>query len=283
MSRLALLLSLLLLLIPRRTFAEGPPLRAATPEAYRALLLERMNVQRFAKGKVTVQPSPGLDSVAQAHAEDMLRRGYFAHESPDGERARDRVARIQPQMIVFDVRENLARAIASQPSPFEESVEDAITGWVKSPPHAKNLFHSGTTHVGFGVAETTRNGIWEQCVVMLSGVHAGDWEGAPPSLASEEAGEWAAHTQIPIEFSIRAIDQPERAFPDPVRKGVSWIGACPLVTTAHRGKMRVLYPALGPGRYELAARRMGDREWWQLGLVPQRPPVGQRSAKDLPG
>jgi uncharacterized protein YkwD len=267
MNRLALVFLPLLLLLSHGVSAEETRAKPGSLEAYRSLLIERTNVLRFGKGRVSIEASPGLDRVAQAHAEDMLRRGYFAHESPDGERARDRVARIIPEMIVFDVRENLARTTATNPSPMEESVEDAMTGWVKSPPHAKNLFHSGTTHVGFGVAEVTRNGVWEQCIVMVSGVYAGEWEGAPPSLASEKAGDWGARLRIPIEFSLRALDQPNGTFPDPVIKGVSWVGAFPLDTTANRGKLRVRYPALAPGRYELVARRMGDHEWWQLGVV----------------
>ena len=282
MNRMTLILIVLLLFPLGATHAQDARPRAGTTEAYRELLLECLNVQRFKNGRLQLESSPGLAQVAQAHAEDMLRRGYFAHDNPDGERARDRVARLLPGMIVFDVRENLARTTATQISPMDESVEDAMQGWVKSPPHAKNLYHPATTHVGFGIAEVTRDGVWEQCIVMLSGVYAGEWE-APPSLASEEAGEWPAHLKIPIEFSLRALDQPERTFPDPVMKGVSWVGACPLATTAHRGKLAVRYPALGPGRYELVARRMGDREWWQLGLVPQRPPLRKRGEEKLPG
>ena len=55
-----------------------------------------------------MKPGPTLDKAAQAHAEDMLQRHYYAHETPEGKDPRDRflAAGGSPSSLV---EENIAR------------------------------------------------------------------------------------------------------------------------------------------------------------------------------
>jgi len=229
----------------------------------RALLLERLNVIRFREGCSALGESAPLARVAQLHAEDMARRGYFDHENPDGERPHDRVRRSEPCSIVFDVGENLARATFNSRTPFPESVDDTFKGWLESPGHFRNLVNPKSTHVGFGVAEVEREGMTERYIVELTGIVAGEWEVAP-SLDPVRASEWRAYLHFPAEFSLRSIDHPDEEFPDPVVEGLRWVGARPLETTAARGPLSVKCPPSRRGRHELTIRRMGERGWWPL-------------------
>ena len=89
-----------------------------------------------------------LIEIARRHALDMAKRGYFSHSSPEGagpgERARAGAARFGA------FAENLARVRRSA-----EPAELAITGWLESPGHRRNLLDEkgvGYRFTGVGVA-----------------------------------------------------------------------------------------------------------------------------------
>ena len=84
-----------------------------------------------------------LAAAAQAHNEDMVRRGFFAHESPDGRSVADRVRAAGYDYRV--VAENLA---AGQRTP-----EEVVQGWMDSPGHRANLLHPDVREIGVAFAE----------------------------------------------------------------------------------------------------------------------------------
>ena len=111
-------------------------------KAVRERVLELTNEYRRAEGLLDYRRDAGLDGVAQDYAEEMLRRGFYGHVSPEGKDVMDRVR--AGNIRVQRVGENLAEG-----PPTPEMVMD---GWYNSPSHQQNLLHKGFRRLGVGVA-----------------------------------------------------------------------------------------------------------------------------------
>src|SRR5262249_61918010 len=68
---------------------EAAPLRDLA--AVRAAVLTAANAARREAGVGPLAADPRLDAAAQAHAEDMLARSYYAHRSPERPSPRARI------------------------------------------------------------------------------------------------------------------------------------------------------------------------------------------------
>jgi len=66
-----------------------------------------LNNVRIGNGASAVTYDSRLDAAAQGHADDMVDRGYFAHNSPEGDDVRDRI--LEQGYIPIAYGENLAR------------------------------------------------------------------------------------------------------------------------------------------------------------------------------
>jgi len=83
-----------------------------------------------------------LDKAAQRHAEDMLKRGYFAHKSPAGTTVRERARSAGYEW--HSIGENIAYG--------QTSVDEVMETWLNSPGHRKNILTPGFTELGVGIA-----------------------------------------------------------------------------------------------------------------------------------
>jgi uncharacterized protein YkwD len=83
-----------------------------------------------------------LAAASLLHAEDMARNSYFSHTGRDGSNPAQRVARAGYRYRATG--ENIA---AGQMNP-----EDAVAGWIKSPPHCANLMNPAFTEMGVAYA-----------------------------------------------------------------------------------------------------------------------------------
>ncbi|HET6343847.1 MAG TPA: CAP domain-containing protein, partial [Myxococcota bacterium] len=107
----------------------------------RAALWSLLWGARDAQGLALPTPHGGLARVAQAHADDMSRRAYFAHLSPT---TGDVTDRLRAQGIAYvRVLENIAAA---------PSIDEAFAQWLRSPSHRANLLDPDATFAGVGVA-----------------------------------------------------------------------------------------------------------------------------------
>lgn len=105
-------------------------------------LLDAVNRERAVHRVAPVHASPILERAAQGHADDMLARGYYAHESPDHTMV---LGRTREAGYVADVvGENIAKG--------QRSVEEVMAGWMESPEHRKNILNPMFTEAGFGIA-----------------------------------------------------------------------------------------------------------------------------------
>jgi uncharacterized protein YkwD len=118
--------------------------------------LELVNRDRHLNGLSPLVEDPLLTQTAQAHAEDMLTRQFYAHINPDGETPSDRFARIGGQS---GAGENI---VQWHPSPGTGritfgTVERFERGWMYSDGHRANLLEPRYTRFGYGIV-TNRNG-----------------------------------------------------------------------------------------------------------------------------
>jgi uncharacterized protein YkwD len=111
-------------------------------EEVRAKLLARVNEEREKAGLLPVRPDPMLDETARRHAQDMLARSYYGHDSPEGTTAleRSKAAGYKPRFI----GENIARG--------QYSTDEVMDGWMGSEVHREHILGKLLTDVGAAVA-----------------------------------------------------------------------------------------------------------------------------------
>lgn len=106
-------------------------------------MLKAVNKARAEKGRPPVELHPQLSMAAQAHAEDMLRRVYYDHSSPEGETVGGRV-RDAGYRRRRSVGENIAKGLFSS--------EEVVERWLNSSGHRRNILREKATQMGVGVA-----------------------------------------------------------------------------------------------------------------------------------
>jgi uncharacterized protein YkwD len=122
---------------------------AQSPQELRSFALELVNEARASQGLPALSFEAELNEAAKAHAEDMLRRGYFAHVSPEGGTAMDRY-RAAGGSTGRLVAENIAQCAGCAPE--REAIARLHRGWMKSPGHRANILSPGVARFGFGIA-----------------------------------------------------------------------------------------------------------------------------------
>jgi uncharacterized protein YkwD len=86
-----------------------------------------------------------LDAVARAHSEDMARRGFFSHQSPEGDTWVERLAHAGVAGFTM-AGENVGQTSQSEPN------ARILGGWQASPAHRENLLSRPMNATGVGIA-----------------------------------------------------------------------------------------------------------------------------------
>lgn len=124
---------------------------------------EAVNRERVARGVAAVEAEGGIAAVARNHSRDMIARGYYAHESPDGETPLDRIDDGPASCEV--VGENIAATWWHQPfeaadggrdrhTTVEELADGVAKQWLSSSSHRENMLDPRWERTGVGVAVT---------------------------------------------------------------------------------------------------------------------------------
>lgn len=122
-------------------------------ETWTKRVLVLTNNERVRNGLNPLKWDDSLASLAEAHCVDMINRGFFAHNNPDGETPFDRMKRAG--ISYWSAGENIA---AGQYSP-----EAAVEAWMQSPEHRKNILNSDFKYLGVSVVKGGQYGIyWAQ-------------------------------------------------------------------------------------------------------------------------
>lgn len=125
-------------------FVEEPP-APPDPRVLEQETLRAINQVRLEHGLLALVENPLLSGVARSHSEDMARRHYFDHHSPEGA---DLVDRIRPTGISYG---KLAENIQSSRG-VADPASRAVESWLDSKHHRENILAPEFRETGVGVA-----------------------------------------------------------------------------------------------------------------------------------
>lgn len=135
--------------------------RIAIPEKSSLLSLEDevirlTNVERTKRGLPALAKNWELCRVARYKSEDMLNRGYFAHNSP---------AYGSP----FDMMESFGlrfTAAAENIAYGQRTPAEVMNAWMNSPGHRSNILSGNVSEIGVGVAKKSNGTLyWTQMFI----------------------------------------------------------------------------------------------------------------------
>jgi uncharacterized protein YkwD len=134
----------------------APPAEDASKTAAKVLRLvnaarstpRRCGTQRFAAAPALVL-NEKLNTAAAVHAQDMAKRGRLSHQGSDKSMPADRVTRARYAWAA--VAENVAGG--------QETAEEVVGGWLKSPAHCTNLMNPGFSEMGIAYFTNPKQGV----------------------------------------------------------------------------------------------------------------------------
>lgn len=171
-------------------------------------LVDLANDDRGEKNLGELQVNPLLVAAAQAKANDMARKGYFAHTSPDG---RSSWSWLKDAGYSFShAGENLAVN-------FSDSV-DVEKAWMNSPTHRANILNGNFTEVGIATAVGEYKGKKTVFVVQMFGTPASS-SAQPVATVNESVPEDPAEPAVATRAREPEVLGTESA--EPTQEGVA--------------------------------------------------------------
>lgn len=122
-------------------------------------LIELSNDSRADESLGTLTENALLVKAAQAKANDMATRGYFAHTTPDGK---------EPWHFISAAGYDYLTAGENLAMNFSDS-EDVVRAWMRSPSHKENILNSKFTEIGIATAKGEYKGKQTIFVVQMFG------------------------------------------------------------------------------------------------------------------
>ena len=111
-------------------------------------MLQLLNKERKQRGLKPLTADEPLRKVARAHSEDMLRRGYFSHITPEG---KDPFDRMKKAGIHYNLAgENLA---------YAATLSKAHNGLMHSRLHREAILNAKFKRVGIGIVDGGKSGL----------------------------------------------------------------------------------------------------------------------------
>jgi uncharacterized protein YkwD len=115
-------------------------------------IFEKTNELREQKKLDPLLAEVDLKKAAEDHSQDMLKRNYLGHFSPEGKSPLDRLAKYQPNPR-RSIGENVHMIKSSHRlSNPEEIAQVMIQDWLGSPEHRRNLLSKDFEFLGVGCA-----------------------------------------------------------------------------------------------------------------------------------
>lgn len=152
MRSLALLLLALGLLVAAPSAAQAASCKGAdalptakTVKRAEAAVLCLINKERSKRGVPALKSEGRLVKDAGGHSRDMVRRGYFSHDSPEGKDPGDRIAATGYRFSTWG--ENIAWGRGKFGTPAS-----IVRSWIGSPGHRANILNAAFKQSGIGIA-----------------------------------------------------------------------------------------------------------------------------------
>jgi len=129
---------------------------AGNVDLVRAAIICLHNQVRAQHGLSTLADNGALGVAGAAHAGDMVARGYFAHDTPEGGTFDRRImaAGYAKPGSGWSVGENLAWGTAELSTPA-----GLMNAWMSSPGHRENILKPGYRELGVGIRLGTPTGV----------------------------------------------------------------------------------------------------------------------------
>ena len=125
--------------------------RMVSLDGREAELLRLHNESRAEHGVGPLCVQENLMAAAQGHAEDMIERDFYAHETPEGLTPGDRITSVGYPFATYGENNNrVSGGYGGDPGRGE--LRDAFEGWMQSPPHRENLLNPAFREVGVGLS-----------------------------------------------------------------------------------------------------------------------------------
>lgn len=105
-------------------------------------MLVLINEERVKRGIRPLKPDSALSIVARSHSDDMFRRGYFSHYTPEGKDPFDRMKEYNIHFLTAG--ENLA---------LGQTLNICHEGLMNSPGHRANILNPAYGRVGIGILD----------------------------------------------------------------------------------------------------------------------------------
>ena len=114
-------------------------------------VLVDLNRIRRAHGLKPLTLSPSLSRAAMAHSKEMVVKGYFAHNSADGQPFWKRIETFYPQgrFGYWSVGENLYWTSGST------TAAAGMKAWMASPPHRENILDPAWRQIGIATVSAS--------------------------------------------------------------------------------------------------------------------------------
>lgn len=136
------------------------------------------NQERTARGLPAYSLNSQLNQAAQAKAQDMFAKNYWAHTAPDG---------TQPWAFIAAAGYSYSLAGENLAKDFNTSA-GVVSGWMNSPAHQANVLSSSYKDVGYAVVNGTLLGAQTTLVVaMYAAPTASAGAAAAPPAAAPKA------------------------------------------------------------------------------------------------
>lgn len=157
------------------------------------ILSSLTNVERIENSLPELRVNEILNEAARMKAEDMAKKSYFAHTSPEG---------VTPWYWLEKAGYSYVYAGENLAINFIDS-EDVTEAWMNSPTHRANIIHGAYTEVGTGVAVGTYEGYETVFVAQVYG--------RPRAINTSIATRVSTNPVPPQPSSPRlAVDVPQR-------------------------------------------------------------------------
>ncbi len=206
-----------------------------------AVLVDLTNGDRAAHTVGGLSVNPLLTAAAQAKANDMAARGYFAHVSPDGKNSWYWFREAGYSFIYAG--ENLA-------VDFYDS-GDVERAWMNSPTHRRNILDGNFTEIGIATAQGTYQGRPTTFVVQMFGTPARATAAVAPVRTTASPAEPTEPALATTAFATTStVTSPAAA--TTVASAVTDLNASPETTET---------PVLGTAATGLATPDQAP--WWQ--------------------
>lgn len=197
-------------------------------------LVDLTNQDRKQEDLGTLTINPVLVEAAQAKANDMAEKGYFAHTSPEG---------IDPWYWIKEAGYNFSYAGENLAVNFSDS-EDVVAAWMDSPGHRANILSGKFTEIGIATAVGEYNGHKTTFVVQMFGTPKVASAPAPiktvtaPTTPEEIA---VVTTEDAVEVLGTETSQPEPVVPAVSEEAPRYTNDIERAIASPHALLRILY------------------------------------------